>query len=85
VASRVLLARPGSRPAAVPTARSSARPRRRRPDAAASAGKREGLGSKEAICYLTRHGNARINRLVLIAPTTLLRRTADNPAARTPR
>jgi pimeloyl-ACP methyl ester carboxylesterase len=38
------------------------------------------LGSKEAIRYLTRHGDARINRLVLIAPVTpLLRRTADNP------
>ena len=37
------------------------------------------LGSKEAIRYLTRHGDARINRLVLIAPVTpLLRRTADN-------
>jgi pimeloyl-ACP methyl ester carboxylesterase len=38
------------------------------------------LGSKEAIRYLTRHGDARINRLVLIgSPTPLLRRTADNP------
>jgi pimeloyl-ACP methyl ester carboxylesterase len=38
------------------------------------------LGSKEAIRYLTRHGDARINRLVLIGPVTpLLRRTADNP------
>ncbi len=38
------------------------------------------LGSKEAVRYLTRHGDARIARLVLIAPTTpLLRRTADNP------
>jgi len=38
------------------------------------------LGSKEAIRYLTRHGDARIARLALIAPTTpLLRRTADNP------
>jgi len=38
------------------------------------------LGSKEAIRYLTRHGDARIARMVLIAPTTpLLRRTADNP------
>jgi len=38
------------------------------------------LGSKEAVRYLTRHGGARIARLVLIAPTTpLLRRTADNP------
>ena len=43
------------------------------------------LGSKEAIRYLTRHGDARINRLVLIAPVTpLLRRTADNPTAWTP-
>jgi non-heme chloroperoxidase len=38
------------------------------------------LGSKEAIRYLTRHGDARIARLVLVAPPTpLLRRTADNP------
>ena len=38
------------------------------------------LGSKEAIRYLTRHGDARISRLVLIgSPTPLLRRTADNP------
>lgn len=38
------------------------------------------LGSKEAIRYLTRQGDARIARLALIAPTTpLLRRTADNP------
>jgi non-heme chloroperoxidase len=38
------------------------------------------LGSKEAIRYLTRHGDARIARLVLIGPVTpLLRRTADNP------
>jgi len=38
------------------------------------------LGSKEAIRYLTRHGDSRIARLVLIAPTTpLLRRTPDNP------
>jgi non-heme chloroperoxidase len=37
------------------------------------------LGSKEAIRYLTRHGDARIARLVLIGPVTpLLRRTADN-------
>jgi pimeloyl-ACP methyl ester carboxylesterase len=37
------------------------------------------LGSKEAVRYLTRHGDTRIARLVLIAPTTpLLRRTADN-------
>ena len=38
------------------------------------------LGSKEAIRYLTRHGEGRIARLILIAPTTpLLRRTTDNP------
>ena len=38
------------------------------------------LGSKEAIRYLTRHGQERIARLVLIGPVTpLLRRTADNP------
>ncbi len=38
------------------------------------------LGSKEVIRYLTRHGQERIARLALVAPTTpLLRRTADNP------
>ncbi len=38
------------------------------------------LGSKEAVRYLTRHGRARVARLVLVAPTTpLLRRTPDNP------
>lgn len=38
------------------------------------------LGSKEVIRYLTRHGQSRIARLVLVAPTTpLMRRTADNP------
>jgi len=43
------------------------------------------LGSKEAVRYLTRHGDARIARLVLIAPTTpLLRRTADNPGGLDP-
>ncbi len=43
------------------------------------------LGAKEAIRYLTRHGDARISRLVLIAPTTpLLRRTADNPGGLDP-
>ena len=43
------------------------------------------LGSKEAIRYLTRHGDARIARLVLIAPVTpLLRRTADNPGGLDP-
>lgn len=43
------------------------------------------LGSKEAVRYLTRHGDARINRLVLIAPVTpLLRRTAGNPGGLDP-
>jgi non-heme chloroperoxidase len=43
------------------------------------------LGSKEAIRYLTRHGDARIARLALIAPVTpLLRRTADNPGGLDP-
>ena len=43
------------------------------------------LGSKEAVRYLTRHGDARIARLVLIARTTpLLRRTADNPGGLDP-
>jgi pimeloyl-ACP methyl ester carboxylesterase len=38
------------------------------------------LGSKEAVRYLTRHGDARVARMVLVAPTTpLLRRTPDNP------
>ncbi len=38
------------------------------------------LGSKEAIRYLTRHGDSRIAQMVLVAPTTpLLRRSADNP------
>ena len=38
------------------------------------------LGSKEAVRYLTRHGDSRVARLVLVAPTTpLMRRTADNP------
>ena len=38
------------------------------------------LGCKEAVRYLTRHGDSRIARLVLMAPPTpLLRRTADNP------
>ena len=38
------------------------------------------LGSKKAIRYLTRHGEGRIARLILIAPITpLLRRTTDNP------
>jgi non-heme chloroperoxidase len=38
------------------------------------------LGSKEVTRYLTRHGDSRIARMVLVAPTTpLMRRTADNP------
>jgi non-heme chloroperoxidase len=37
------------------------------------------LGSKEAVRYLTRHGDSLVARLVLVAPTTpLMRRTADN-------
>jgi non-heme chloroperoxidase len=36
------------------------------------------LGSKEAVRYLTRHGDARVARMVLVAPTTpVLRRTPD--------
>ena len=43
------------------------------------------LGSKEAIRYLTRHGDARIARLVLIGSVTpLLRRTPDNPGGLDP-
>src|SRR5260370_12173207 len=38
------------------------------------------LGSPEIVRYLTRHGDARIARMVLVAPTTpFLRRTADHP------
>jgi non-heme chloroperoxidase len=38
------------------------------------------LGSKEAVRYLTRHGDSHVARLVLVAPTTpLMRQTADNP------
>ena len=38
------------------------------------------LGSKEGVRYLTRHGDSRIARMVLVAPVTpLLRRSADNP------
>jgi pimeloyl-ACP methyl ester carboxylesterase len=38
------------------------------------------MGAKEAIRYLTRHGDGRIAGMALVAPTTpLLRRTADNP------
>ena len=41
------------------------------------------LGSKEAIRYLTRHGDARIARLVLIAPVTLcLLYTSPSPRDR---
>lgn len=38
------------------------------------------LGSRELVRYLTRHGDARITRMVLVAPTTpQLRRSAENP------
>jgi non-heme chloroperoxidase len=38
------------------------------------------LGTRELIRYLTRHGDARVARMVLVAPTTpTLRRSADNP------
>jgi non-heme chloroperoxidase len=38
------------------------------------------LGTRELIRYLTRHGDARVARMVLVAPTTpALRRSADNP------
>jgi pimeloyl-ACP methyl ester carboxylesterase len=38
------------------------------------------MGSGEAIRYLTRHGSQRVDRLVLVAPTTpFLLKTADNP------
>jgi non-heme chloroperoxidase len=38
------------------------------------------LGCKEIVRYLTRHGQGRVARVVLVAPTTpFLRRTADNP------
>jgi non-heme chloroperoxidase len=38
------------------------------------------LGSRELVRYLTRHGDARVARLVLVAPTTpQLRRSAGNP------
>jgi non-heme chloroperoxidase len=40
------------------------------------------LGSREVVRYLTRHGDARVARLVLVGPTTpTLRRTAGNPDA----
>ena len=38
------------------------------------------LGSRELVRYLTRHGDARVARMVLVAPTTpQLRRSAGNP------
>jgi pimeloyl-ACP methyl ester carboxylesterase len=38
------------------------------------------LGTRELVRYLTRHGDARVARMVLVAPTTpALRRNADNP------
>ena len=38
------------------------------------------MGGAEAIRYLARHGDARVARLVLLAPATpFLTRTADNP------
>ncbi len=38
------------------------------------------MGAAEIVRYLTRHGTARVRRLVLIAPTTpFLVKTADNP------
>jgi pimeloyl-ACP methyl ester carboxylesterase len=38
------------------------------------------LGTRELVRYLTRHGDARVARMVLVAPTTpALRRSADNP------
>jgi non-heme chloroperoxidase len=40
------------------------------------------LGSREVVRYLTRHGDARVARVVLVGPTTpTLRRTAGNPDA----
>lgn len=39
------------------------------------------MGSGEAVRYLTRHGDDRVDRLVLLAPTTpFLLKTPDNPA-----
>jgi pimeloyl-ACP methyl ester carboxylesterase len=39
------------------------------------------MGCGEAVRYLTRHGSARVKRLVLLAPTTpFLLKTDDNPA-----
>jgi non-heme chloroperoxidase len=38
------------------------------------------LGTREIVRYLTRHGPARVDRVVMVAPTTpFLLRTADNP------
>jgi pimeloyl-ACP methyl ester carboxylesterase len=38
------------------------------------------LGSRELVRYLTRHGDDRVTRMVLVAPTTpQLRRSAENP------
>ncbi len=38
------------------------------------------LGTRELVRYLTRHGDDRITRIVLVAPTTpQLRRSAENP------
>jgi pimeloyl-ACP methyl ester carboxylesterase len=38
------------------------------------------LGTRELVRYLTRYGDARITRMVLVAPTTpQLRRSAENP------
>ena len=38
------------------------------------------MGSGEAVRYLSRHGAERVDRLVLVAPTTpFLLRTSDNP------
>ena len=38
------------------------------------------LGCREIVRYLTRHGSARVERIVFVAPTTpFLLRTADNP------
>ena len=43
------------------------------------------LGSKEAVRYLTRHGDGQVARLVLVAPVTpFMRRTADNPGGLDP-
>ncbi len=38
------------------------------------------MGAGEAVRYLSRHGRARVSRLLLLAPTTpYLTRTGDNP------